>query len=95
MTEELDNLESPEGIFAIIDDDSQEVTMLYFFSAQGDLKRTNGTWGFLSADDDYLLENGTQVAVDESFLNRWDAAEKAGKVLKDSDAERYEINLEQ
>ena len=95
MADEYDIPESPEGIFAIIDDDSQDVVMLYFYSAQGDLKRANGDWKILSISDDDLLEGNVQVAVLEDFTAVWDAAEKSGKILTDSDVDRYAINLEQ
>lgn len=91
----MDNLESPEGIFAIIDDDSQEVVMLYYYEAEGDLKRISGKWDFLSVNDDELLEGGIQVPVEDGFVPLFDSAEKSGKVLTNADVERFKIKLEQ
>ncbi len=91
MTNHMDSLESPEGIFALIDDDSKEVSMLYYYAQQGDLKRVDGKWSFLSVNDDDLLENGIQVPVEDGFLPLFDSAEKSGKVLTRADVERFQI----
>lgn len=91
----MNNTESPEGIFAIIDDDSQDVIMLYFYSLQGDLKREDGEWRTLLLSDDDLLEDAIQVPVIEDAVKMWDSAERTGRILNRADIERFKIKLEQ
>ena len=87
-------VESPVGLFAIIDDDSQEIVMLYHFSGESDIKRADGKWKMLTVSDDELFEGGIQVAVSDSFISFFDQSEKSGKTLTRKNLDRFLRKLE-
>jgi len=87
-----DNSNSPEGIFAIIDENHDTVFMLYLYSAVGDMTRLNRKWDFLLLSEVDLLEGAIQIPVTDAFIDLWDYAEAAEIVLMRADAERYELS---
>jgi hypothetical protein len=83
-----------KGLFAILNqDDDTTVDYLIFDDGTTFIKRVDGDWVFLEAEDEERLV-GLMVPVIDDFIPVFDEAQKTGKTLVESDTDDYLRELE-
>jgi len=87
-----DKPENIEDLYALIDTEFDEVTVIIYESDEGTFYRRNGDWIELSDEDDLFDFDGLMVIyVDPAFIAVYDEAEGFSEAIGMNELKEYEL----